>query len=282
MFNFIFYALILGFSINAYAAEVSIKINEDINALADYHEGDEDKPAVLILHGILQTKNFSTIKLISNYLVEEDYTVLAPTLSLGIDSRVESLSCEAIHTHSMQSDIAEVSTWIQWLKKKTNKSIILVGHSAGATQLMAYLDQYKGEIEQPAKVILISLAYFANQPNSYTSSESINKARKSLSNNVIQPDKYGFTYCKEYISTPDAYLSYIEWSRDKVTKKLLELDSSFSLLFGSADKRVDQSWPPALKEKGLDVTIVKDANHFFHAFHEFDLLDYIAGVLEKD
>jgi pimeloyl-ACP methyl ester carboxylesterase len=282
MFNFIFYAFILGVSINAYAVEVSTTINEGINALADYHEGDEDKPAVIILHGILQTKNFSTIKSISNHLVEEDYTVLAPTLSLGIDNRVESLSCEAIHTHSMESDIAEISTWIRWLKKRTNKPIILIGHSAGATQLIAYLDKYKGEIKQPAKVILISLAYFADQPNSHTSSESINKARKSLANKVIQPDKYGFTYCKEYVSTPEAYLSYIDWSRDKVTEKLLELDSSFSLLFGSADKRVDLSWPPELKEKGLDVTIVKDANHFFHAFHEFDLIDYIDGVLEKD
>jgi hypothetical protein len=98
----------------------------------------------------------------------------------------------------------------------------------------------------------------------------------------MQPDKFGFTYCKEYISTPETFLSYVDWSQEKVTGKLLELESSFSLLFGSGDKRIDQSWPPVLTEKGLDVTIVKDADHFFHAFHEFDLIDYIDGVLEKD
>jgi dienelactone hydrolase len=266
---------------NACAKEVFIQIGNGISSLAEYSEGDNDKPAVLVLHGMLQTKEFSTIRLIGDHLEDAGYSTLRPTLSLGLDSRKQSLACEAIHTHSMATDITEIAKWVDWLQKKTGKPVILVGHSAGATQLVAYLDKNREKNTSFQKIILISLAYFSNRPNSKTDSESINRAKQAVSDNKKGPDQYKFTYCSKYISLPEAYLSYIEWNQNKVTESLKEIKTPVSLLFGAGDKRIDQLWPPQLLQMGMDVTIIEGANHFFHDDHEFDLLDYMDDVLQN-
>ena len=142
----IYFTFLMFITQNACAKEVFIQIGNGISGLAEYSEGDNDKPAVLVLHGIFQTKEFSTIRLIGDHLEDSGYSTLRPTLSLGLDSRRQSLACEAIHTHSMETDITEITKWVDWLQKKTGKPVILVAHSAGATQLVAYLDKNKDKL----------------------------------------------------------------------------------------------------------------------------------------
>jgi dienelactone hydrolase len=276
----IIFLLLLCFSASLFAKELSIPLNNSLHGLAEYTEGDKDKPAVLILHGILQTRNFSTTQKIGDFLDESGYTTLRPTISLGVDSRKTSLACEAIHTHTMESDIEEIAQWVQWLKKKHQK-IILLGHSAGASQLVAYLDKYKNTHITPEKVILVSLAYFGNRPSSNATSAEIDKARKAVAAGQLGPASFGFIYCNNYVSPPEAYLSYIEWSQQRVTEGLINISSPVSLLFGAGDKRIEQTWPAKLSEMGMDVHITDEANHFFHGSHEFDLLDFIENAVDS-
>ena len=79
---------------------------------ATFLQGDNDASPLLILHGFLQTREFSTVNRLVNSLNESGYTVLAPTLTLGISRRKQSLACEAIHTHSVEKDTAEIAQWI--------------------------------------------------------------------------------------------------------------------------------------------------------------------------
>ncbi|MCU7801346.1 MAG: DUF1749 domain-containing protein [gamma proteobacterium symbiont of Lucinoma myriamae] len=273
--------ILLCFSTSLFAKELSIPLNNALHGLAEYTEGDKDKPAVLIMHGILQTRNFSTTQKIGDFLEESGYTTLRPTISLGVDSRKESLACEAIHTHTMESDIEEIAQWVQWLKKRNHQSIILLGHSAGASLLVAYLDKYKNSQITPEKVILISLAYFGNRPSSNATSSEIDKARKAVAAGQLGPASFGFIYCNKYVSLPEAYLSYIEWSQKRITEALINIRSPVSLLFGAGDKRIDQAWPAKLSKMGMDVHITDEANHFFHGSHEFDLLDFIENAVDS-
>jgi pimeloyl-ACP methyl ester carboxylesterase len=277
----LFVTLFAFVSKNVFSSEVSIALKEGVNGLADYSEGVEDKPAVFLLHGILQTREFSTIQLIGDYLKEEGYTTLIPNLSLGIDGRVQSLACEAIHTHSMQMDAEEIYLWYKWLREKSGKPVVFIGHSAGATQMLAFIDAYRDEIQSPEKLILISLAYFSDQPNSKTDPDSIARARKALAKGDDSLGEYGFVYCDKYVTLPSFYLSYIDWNKDRVTQMLSQTGSSVSLLFGSGDKRIDQQWPSFLQENNFNVTIVEGADHFFHQQHEFDLVDYIEQELKN-
>ena len=100
-----------------------------------------DKPAVLLLHGFLQTRDFPTVATLARGLRDAGYPVLSPTLSLNIPNRSQSLACEAIHRHSLDDDIGEIARWVDWLKSHGHRSIVLIGHSFGSLQLLAYLCQ---------------------------------------------------------------------------------------------------------------------------------------------
>lgn len=272
--------ILLSSFINSLSAEeISLQFSSTLNALAEYTEGDIDKPAVLILHGILQTHHFSTVQRVGDFLAESGYTTLRPTLTLEVDSRKKSLACEAIHTHSMDTDVEEIARWYQWLKQKSNRPIILIGHSAGASQLVVYQNKYKDIHEPPQKIIFISLAYFGNRPSSFALSEDVENARQAIISAQNGPATYGLSYCKKYVSIPEAFLSYMDWSEERITAGLKGITSPISLLFGGNDKRIPQQWPVKLKALGLKVEIIEGADHFFHGEQEFELLDFIEEAI---
>ncbi len=81
---------------------VELEVAPGLTAAAAYWQGEADMPPVLIAHGFLQTREFPTVSRLAESLADFGYSVLKPSLSLGIDRRTKSLACEAIHTHSMQ------------------------------------------------------------------------------------------------------------------------------------------------------------------------------------
>ncbi len=142
-------------------------------ATAEYLQGDAGAPAALILHGFLQTREFITVRRLADSLHESGYTILLPNLTLGINVRKESLSCEAIHTHSMQQDLNEISRWIDWLEHRKHDKIVLIGHSAGSLQLAAYLSSH---LNQPIQhSILISLIAYGLGPVANETPEEQNR-----------------------------------------------------------------------------------------------------------
>lgn len=112
------------FAVQGSVVEARLPSGKIVNA--DLHVGKSAQPAVLILHGFLQTSTFPTIASTVDALSTAGYTVLAPTLSLGITRRNKSLSCEAVHLHTLDDDAAEVAFWVRWLMQKGHSRIVLV------------------------------------------------------------------------------------------------------------------------------------------------------------
>jgi dienelactone hydrolase len=70
--------LLMGLGIPcAHAETVTLTLANKLMATAEFHEGEPDKPAVILLHGFLQTHQFPTIKRLADSLADEGYTVLA-------------------------------------------------------------------------------------------------------------------------------------------------------------------------------------------------------------
>ena len=99
---------------------MSLELRSGLTAVSDYWPGEADLPAILILHGFLQTREFQTVRRLAEALSDEGYSVLLPSLTLGLDRRRQSVACEAIHTHSMQQDVDELRAWIDWLAAQRN------------------------------------------------------------------------------------------------------------------------------------------------------------------
>ena len=162
------------------AAPITVSGINDYVLNADFREGEPGKPAVVLLHGFMATNNLNVIQFMAAELESNGYTVLAPTLSLNINNRREGINCEAVHTHTMESDVQEISWWISWLKNKGYKDVVMAGFSTGGLQAAILLSG--GDLNVIRKAILVSPAYLAGAPFSQQEEKrDIETAKKMIS-----------------------------------------------------------------------------------------------------
>lgn len=258
---------------------MTLNASNDIQVSADYQSNDMDKPLLLFVHGFLQTRDFQTVKRLSNALYESGFSTLSPNLSLGISNREQSLSCESIHLHNLNSETKEIAQWVDWAEKKGHKHIVLIGHSAGSVNITHYLATGKN-LHSIDKTILISLTYYGPNRNAAFESEKFAlKAQKMLKANNTGLETFALGFCKHYVSTAKDYLSYYNWSNQKVINAL-NTQPENHVIIGASDERIGEKWLKQLKQSNAKVTVIKGANHFFDQAHEFDLLDAVESILE--
>ena len=261
----------------AHAEVVQQLMRPGIPASAEYLIGERSKPAVLLVHGFLQTREFSTVATLARGLHDAGYTVLSPTLSLNIPGRKQSLACEAVHKHSLDDDVAEIRHWVNWLKSRGHHTIVLLGHSFGSMQLLAYLSAkpdaavkgYFGASLIEAQIGSVDRATLIAQ----LENRVLNKQR-ALVNQTL-------SFCKKYISTPEGLLSYVRWDQARVLSALKQSPVGVQLIMGDSDEMMGGGWLKALQHVQTPMVIVKGATHFMNGEHEFDLLENALKYLES-
>ena len=258
---------------------VEARLLSGVLVSADYHSGKATLPAVLLLHGFLQTRDFPTISRLAEGLSEAGYSVLSPTLSLGVSKRAQSLPCEAIHNHSMQGDISEIDYWVKWLKSKGHHNIVLAGHSFAAVQLLAYsLDKPDKDIDQMILISILDVThkYWGKRTpvNSRAAKQKLAQGDRSLSN-------YEIGFCRKYPSTASAYLSYQAWVSPKILDGLAHIKIPVDVILGGNDDFMVPELPRNIQQLGIPIKLIKGANHFFGEQYEFDLLDAVLASLKQ-
>jgi pimeloyl-ACP methyl ester carboxylesterase len=265
-----------------FAAQSEIISNKQTNgtvATAEWLAGDKEQKTVLLLHGFLQTRDFFTVQRLGNALNEMGYNVLLPTLTLGINNRRQSLACEAIHTHSMQQDVEEIASWVDWLHRHTHQKVALIGHSVGSLELLTYLSE---EPNPPvSQAILISLIPFAQGPIAKENEAERQRARSQLESDGNALSNFRLAFCDRYASTPADYLSYLAWNGNKTLENLNNLAIAPTIVLGGEDRRLGNDWLPSLKQTGVEVIQIEGANHFFDHEYEFELMDSVIELLER-
>lgn len=277
--------IIIGFlllltSFSSQSEIVTTQITPSIKANAEYRSDDASGPLLIFLHGFLQTRDFSTVRRLSNALYDNGYSVLSVNLSLGISDRRSSLPCESIHLHTLQDDSNEIKHWVNWAKQKGHKDIILVGHSAGSVSISAYLASHFDPVVK--KTILISLTYYG--PGRPAANEKVihaEKAQKMLAENNQQISDFALNYCKKYITTAAAFMSYYNWTKNHIIDALVNSTSENYVIIGAGDQRIDKAWIDELQTAKAHVTLIDEANHFFDMTHEFDLVDSVEAILTE-
>ena len=256
------------------AKQIHVSLPSKITANADFRAASTNKPAVLLVHGFMSTFNLNIIQIMADELEDEDYTILAPTLSLNINNRRAGADCDAVHSHSMEGDVKEIAWWVQWLHKKGYKQIVLVGFSTGALQVAAYLA--KNNNRDITKVILVSPAFLAGEPfPQETEKEDIAIAENMLTNNKKQLHKFSLSYCKgNYLSPPMPFLSYKKWT-------IKNFGVPYSVIYGSNDKRFGKQLSEKLDIEKSHIITVQGANHFFDSPYEFEFLKKFIEALSS-
>lgn len=260
-------------------ATINIQVKSNIKATASYSAGDKIKPAVLLIHGFLGTRDHATLKNLTNAIKDEGYSTLAPTLSLGIDKRKQSLACEAIHTHTMESDVSEINLWVQWLIKKGHKKVILLGHSFGSLNMLVYLKQH--QIPEITYAIATSLIDIEHAIGKQSVKNQLKEAYQQIKNNNKSLNEYKISYCKKFISTAETFVSYAKWDKKNILSLLKFIKKPVHIIMGENDQRMEKNWPNLLSKHGKKVDIINGANHFFSDEFEFELHDQVINTLNK-
>jgi len=251
------------------AAVVTQTARPGITVDANYLLGAQNKPAVLLVHGFLQTRTFSTVATLADRLHDAGYTVLTPTLSLNIPLRKQSLPCEAIHRHGLDEDVAEIALWVRWLKAQGHSHIVLFGHSFGSLQLLAYLSDQP----DPAVKAYIGTSLIEAQIGSTDRRALIVQLEERLRHNQRDLVNQSLSFCRKYTSTPEGLLSYVRWDRTRTLTALKQAPVRTLLIMGDSDNVLGHNWLKALQHIRTRIVVVKGANHFMGGEHEFDLLD---------
>ncbi|MDJ0739800.1 MAG: alpha/beta fold hydrolase [Gammaproteobacteria bacterium] len=263
--------------VQAGSAHMSLELASGLTAEADYWPGQSDRPVVLILHGFLQTRDFPTVRRLAESLADEGYSVLLPSLTLGLDRRRQGLACEAIHTHSMQQDVDELHAWVDWLRGHGRKRPVVVGHSAGGVPVAALLDRLTDVALGGA--VLISLSYFGEEQGQAQLERLRARARADLAGNPDGLNRYTLSFCRDYVTGPAQLLSYLDWDREMLARALRAATVPVTLIYGDDDPRIDRDWLDGLDAGGVVVRRVSGAAHFFDLAHEFDLLDEVRAAI---
>lgn len=273
---YLFCLLISVFPAAAHAELVQQLMRRGIPANAEYLSGERNKPAVLLLHGFLQTREFSTVTTLARGLHDEGYTVLSPTLSLNIPGRKQSLACEAIHKHSLDDDVAEIGRWVRWLKSRGHHTVVLIGHSYGSMQLLAYLSAKPDAAVKGYIGTSLIEAQIGSADRASLIAQLENRVATRQRALVNQP----LSFCRKYPSTPEGLLSYVRWDQARVLASLKQSPVGVQLIMGDSDELMGGGWLKALQHVRTPMVIVKGANHFMDGAHEFDLLEHALTYLE--
>lgn len=244
---------------------------------AKFHAGNRGRPAVLVLHGFLQTSDFPTIASMTDALATAGYTVLAPTLSLGISRRNKSLPCEAIHLHSLDDDAAEVAFWVRWLVQKGYGHVVLVGHSFGNLQLLTYLERNPSPAVK--QVLMISLTDVEVKQDAGQRARLAGDMRARAKRGDTGLVEIEFGHCRKYVSPPAALLSYMSLSRSGILDSLARSPVPAAAIMGGDDDRMGPDWVDRLVARGIAVRVIPGASHFFDNQYEFDLQDALLQAL---
>lgn len=269
---------VMPMTVLAGSARMELPLAPDLVAEADYWPGAADMPAVLILHGFLQTREFPTVRRLAESLADEGFSVLTPSLTLGLNRRRQSLACEAVHTHSLQQDVAELTAWTLWLAKRAGKAPVVIGHSTGSVLLAAMLDARQATVAQG---LLVSMTAFSDAMGAEASEALRARATESVAEGTEQIELYSLGYCREYATTAAAFLSYLAWDRDRLKQALTGATVPVTVIFGDHDDRADRAWLNSLAVGGVHIRAVAGADHFFDLAHEFDLLDEVVKVITE-
>lgn len=262
------------------ADEISLRLPSGLMALADFRAGATDRPAILILHGFLQTHQFSTIRLIASELSDAGYTVLSPTLTLNIDQRRTSLSCDAIQNHTIEQGNHEIGAWVDWLKQKGYPHIILIGHSTGSNHLLNYLHA----ANEPAVSALIATGVgpLVGWKNPEEKQRQRAEAEAALARGDHHLKHYTLGFChNNYVSPPGSFLSYMQWDREHILRALKTSPVPTTVVLGRADRWLPPDWAGILEREACPLILIDEADHYFSGVAEFDFQAAIRSLVER-
>ncbi len=274
---------------------VEITGPKGLTLLGDYRVPGSSRPgvpAVLLVHGVLQTGRYLVVRPLAEALAQRGYPALSITLSHGVTRRTEPLTCDSLHLFALEDSFPEIQAWLRWLRGKEHPGAVLVGHSLGANQVL----YYAARAEDPYIRGLVSVALVQSdrkhlirlfeQTRGKSFDAVINEAQRLVATGkgerlLTVP----FFACSQARVSARAFLSYFgPNAQGKPTALLPSVRIPYLAVHGSADPRASELAPDvrALQQgsPAFRWVEIEAADHFFRDFLGEDLADAVERFLE--
>lgn len=254
------------------AQTVHLMMPSGMEGRAAYHAGHPGQGAVLLLHGFLQTGDFSTLQQLYEGLAEAGYTVLAPTLTLGVPDRKDSLDCGSLHLNNIGDEVGEIQAWVHWLARQDTGPIYLLGHSYGARLMILWAGLHPdGRVRG-----LLAISLVGGHPSGSRLATLRRRMRRLPPTRLVREP---LSFCRRYTAPAAAYLSHLRWDDRCLLNAAARLRVPFFVVLGGADPNLTHAWAGRLEKAGARVTLLPAASHFMNGLHQFALLDWVLARL---
>ena len=247
--------------------------------------------AVLLLHGTMTHRSMDTTAHLQKALLEQGYSSLSMTLSLGLPDRRGNADCDKPQTHRHQDAPAEVAAWIAYLKTQGATDITVLGFSRGGNQTARLaIDGMDPAVKR--LVLLAPLAWDDKRVSEgYENFHSVPlKARLAEADGMVKAGKgrdlmrgIGFQFCPKTDVSAETFLSYY---RDdgrmdtpslvpKIKLPILFITATLDEIFPDLPQRMKNKQGPNVRMASID-----GANHFFRDLLSDEVADAVVKFLE--
>lgn len=272
----------------AQAEEVSLEHNGlTLNANLLLNEDSALDRVFLITHGTLAHNQMEIIRTWQSLLSDEGFSTLAINLSLGIDNRHGMYDCPNLHTHKHEDAAAEIAAWVNWLREKGTKEIILAAHSRGGSQTAIYSTNPAPEVI--AQVLLAPQAMTATDISSSYEKQYhkpldplLQQAQAAPATTVLS--NTDFIYCENTSVQAGSFVSYYTYSDNHNTPALLAKTTLPTLvLIGSEDSTVVglEDKMALVGNSNVSSVVIEGADHFFRDLYMDEVIEHIQTFIEQ-
>lgn len=248
---------------------------------------------ILVVHGTLAHKGMEITSTLQQLLKDNGLNTLAINLSYNIDNRSGMYDCKNLHKHKHTDALSEINAWIDWLKKKDVKKIILLGHSRGGNQAAWFASQNDDPVIKSA--ILVAPMTWDEKGDSESYKKRYKKELKPILDRASQLVKSGkgdtvlthtdFLYCEDTSVTAEAFVSYYTPDKKMDTPFLIsQIKRPVFLAIAKNDTVIPDLIEKASglsNNKTVHIKVFDMADHFFRDLNAEELVDEIVGFLKN-
>lgn len=258
---------------------------------AEEHESFDG--VVLITHGTLAHNRMEIVATSQDLLAENGVSSLAINLSLGIDDRHGMYDCTEPHRHLLTDGVMEIAAWVEWLKTRNTRGVVLMGHSSAANLALVAATEHEDPIVVGVILLAASTAgydrYIANYETRYQVEIAGVLARaKALVNNgrgdELMED-VDFLFCPRTRVTAAAFLDHYRPNPIRANlSSFLERVKKPTLVIAAGEDEIQPNIPeyvkPYVDGKRVRLAIVDEAGHFFRDLNLEDAIDEAVAFVQ--
>lgn len=269
-----------------------LTVNANIELAVGKHLEDG---VILITHALIQHNRMEIIRTTQDLFKEQGYSSVAINYSLNIDDRHGMFACTTPHRHIRQAALDELGFWINWLKQRGVRKIILAGHSTGANEVAMYAGLYNDPAVTHVLMITPSTAdHSSNTPAGYRShyKKDLNKVL-SRAQKLIDADrgdeimeKTDFLYCPNASVSAASFVSYYggRSSIRLLPSQLKRLQVPTIIIAAGADNIAPQMAAivaPHVDGKQIEMVNIEGASHFLRDLYLEDAVDAMVDFIQR-